>query len=133
MLNYAFKKIAISLEGSTNSSFSLFSGRGSLRDSKIAESVTQGIQEKDKKRSSSSPRALRAHSRESPRASKNAVLELSMAHRSSNSAKFCSFMLNYVKILLESAKIVQIPTESNNILLNVGRSSHQMMNSRGRR
>ena len=56
MLNSTFKKIAISLGGSAKSSFSLFSGRGSLRDSKIAESVAQGTQQKDEKRSKSSSR-----------------------------------------------------------------------------
>ena len=64
MLNPAFKKIVISLQGSANSSFSLFSGRGSLRDSKIAESVAQGTQQKDEKRSKA-PRELSERTPES--------------------------------------------------------------------
>ena len=40
-------------------------------------------------------------------------------------------MLNYAKILLKSAKIEQIPAESSKIMLNVGRSSHILMNSQG--
>ena len=42
-------------------------------------------------------------------------------------------LVNYAKILLKSAQIEQIPAESSKILLNVGRSSHKIMNSRGRR
>ena len=40
-------------------------------------------------------------------------------------------LVNYAKIRLKSAKIQQNPAESSKIMLNVGRSSHILMNSHG--
>ncbi len=81
MLNPAFKKIAIPLQGSADSSFSLFSGRGSLRDSKIAQSVAQGTQQKDEKRCKSSPRSSLSAPQKASKSLQNAVLDLPMASR----------------------------------------------------
>ena len=82
MLNSAFKKKANSLRRLAYSNFSLFSDGGSLRESNMSENAAQGTQEIDKQRSKSSPRALRAHPSEPPRASEslqNTVLEPPMA------------------------------------------------------
>ena len=102
----------------------------------MTENAAQGTQEIDEKRSKSWPITLRARFSERPRASKMPSWSFRWPpdlRIMLNTAELCEIIQENLQHMLTYVKIEQHLTETGEILLNVGRTSHKMMNSRGRR